>query len=98
MDDLQEVVITHPFHPLSGQAVRIHGRVGGSKRAMVHYFADSPAGPSLIGIPISWTSLWRPDHFERVAAGRSLFRAEDLVELREAVDSLLSPGPEGVQK
>ena len=91
-------MITHPFHPLSGQAVRIYDRVGGSKRAMVYYFADSPAGPSLIGIPISWTSLGRVDDFERVAAGRSLFRADDLVALRDAVDSLRLPGRKGVQK
>ena len=78
--------------------MRIYDRVCGSKRAMVRYFADSPGGPSLIGIPISWTSLWRPDDFERAAAGRSLFRADDLALLREAVDSLRSPGREGVQK
>ena len=91
-------MITHPFHPLRGRAVRIYDRVGGSKRAMVRYFADSPGGPTVVGIPIFWTSLWRADDFERVASGRSLFRADDLVALREAVDSLLSPALERVQK
>ena len=98
MDDLQEVVITHPFHPLRGQGVRIYDRTDGSKRAIVRYLAESPGGPSLISIPISWTSLWRPDDFERAAAGRSLFRTDDLALLREAVDSLRSPGRKGVQK
>ena len=78
--------------------MRIYDRVSGSKRAIVRYFADGPGGPSLIGIPISWTSLWRGDDFERTSAGRSLFRADDLAALREAVDVLLAPGREGVQK
>ena len=42
--DLQDVVITHPFHPLRGRTVRIYDRVGGCKRAIVRYFADGPAG------------------------------------------------------
>ena len=78
--------------------MRIYDRVDGSKRAIVRYVADGPGGPSLIGIPISWTSLWRPDDFERAASGRSLFRADDLAALREAVDSLRSAGRKGVQK
>ena len=58
---------------------------------MVRYVADGPACPVLISIPVSWTSLRRVDDFERVASGRSLFRADDLVALREMVDSLLAP-------
>ena len=91
-------MITHPFHPLRGRTVRIYDRVGGCKRAIVRYFADGPAGATLASIPVSWTSLRRVDDFERVAAGRSLLRSDDLVELRELVDSLLAPAVERDQK
>ena len=91
-------MITHPFHPLRGRAVRIYDRVGGCKRAIVRYFADGPTSATLVSAPVSWTSLRRVDDFERVASGRSLFRAEDLVALREVVDSLLAPAVERDQK
>ena len=91
-------MITHPFHPLRGRALRIYDRVGGCKRAIVRYFADSPAGATLVSAPVSWTSLRQVDDFERVASGRSLFRADDLIVLREVVDSLLVPAVERDQK
>ncbi len=65
---------------------------------MVRYFADGPAGATLVSVPVSWTSLRRIDDFERVASGRSLFRADDLVALREVVDSLLGPAVERDQE
>ena len=65
---------------------------------MVRCFADGPAGATLVSVPVSWTSLRRIDDFERVASGRSLFRADDLVALREVVDSLLAPAVERDQK
>ena len=55
---------------------------------MVRHFVDGPAGPVLVSVPVSWTSLRCVDDFERVASGRSLFRADDLAALREIVDSL----------
>ena len=71
--------------------LRLHDGVGGSKRSIVRYFADDTAGAILFSVPVSWTSLRRVDDFERVASGRSLFRADDLIALRELVDSLLAP-------
>ena len=65
--------------------------MSGSRRAIVRYFVDRPAGAVLASIPISWTSLRRVDDFERVASGRSLLRSDDLIELREVVDSMLAP-------
>ena len=91
-------MITHPFHPLSGRTIRVYDRVSGSRRAIVRYFVDRPPGAVLASIPVSWTSLRRVDDFERVASGRSLFRADDLVELREVVDSMLSPATKRDQK
>ena len=96
--DLRDVVITHPFHPLRGQAVRVYDRVGGYKRAIVRYFADAPPGATLVSAPVSWTSLRKVDDFERVAAGRCLFRGDDLIVLRELVDTLLAPPVERNQK
>ena len=91
-------MITHPFHPLRGRTVRIYDRVSGSRRAIVRYFVDRPAGAVLASIPISWTSLRHVDDFERVSSGRSLLRSDDLVELREVVDSMLAPAVERDQK
>ena len=62
--------------------------------AMVRHFVDGPGGPVLVSVPVSWTSLRRVDDFERVASGRSLFRADDLAALREIVDSLRSQARE----
>ena len=91
-------MITHPFHPLSGRAVRIYDRVGGSRRAAVRYFAGSPTDATLVSVPVSWTSLRQVDDFERVASGRCLFRGDDLIVLRELVDALLVPSGERDQK
>ena len=91
-------MITHPFHPHRGRALRLHDGVGGCRRSIVRYFADGPAGAILFSVPVSWTSLRRVDDFERLASGRSLFRADDLVALREVVDSLLAPSAKRNQK
>lgn len=65
---------------------------------MVRHFMVGPAGPVLVSVPVSWTSLRRVDDFERVASGRSLFRSDDLAALREMVDSLLEASRGGDQK
>ena len=91
-------MITHPFHPLRGRAVQNYDRLGGSKRAIVRYFADGPTGATLVSVPVSWTSLGQADDFERVASGRCLFRGDDLIVLRELVDALLAPAVERDQK
>ncbi|MCY4467380.1 MAG: hypothetical protein OXC08_01560 [Thiotrichales bacterium] len=66
--------------------------------AMVRHFVDGPGGPVLVSVPVSWTSLRRVDDFERVAAGGSMFRPDDLAALREIVDSLLEQGEKCNQK
>jgi len=38
-----------------------------------------------MALPASWTDLVPPDPFVAVAAGRSLFRADDLLELAQLV-------------
>lgn len=44
----------------------------------------------LIAFPASWTDVIAVDPFVAVAEGRSLFRAEDLLELAELVGRLRS--------
>ena len=62
---------------------------------MVRYVADSQ---TLVSIPISWTNLRVVDDFERISSGRSYFRADDLAELRELVDSRSDSGRRRDQK
>ena len=79
---------------MRGRPLRIHDRVTVNRVAMVRHFVDGPAGPVLVSVPVSWTSLRRVDDFERVASGRSMFRADNLAALREIVDSLSRPDRE----
>ena len=44
---------------------------------------------TLTAFPVAWTNYRSVDDFERASAGRSLFRVDDLQELRELVDLLL---------
>lgn len=72
--------ITHPFHPLFGQEFDLvqYRRNWGEDRVYFH-----AAGIPLTSIPASWTNVSPVDPFVAVAAGRSMFRIEDLLELVE---------------
>jgi len=50
------------------------------------YFHDDNG--RLIAIPAAWTSVFPPDPFVRVAAGRSPFRLQDLLELARLLGML----------
>ena len=54
------------------------------------YFYDE--NEQLVAMPASWTDATAADPFRVVAAGRALFRAEDLWELAELVQRLTLPG------
>jgi Family of unknown function (DUF5372) len=74
--------VTHPFHPWCGHefvfvAVR---QTWGEERV---FFLDEDG--TLKSLPTAWTDAAAPDVFVVVAAGRSPFRAEDLVALAELV-------------
>lgn len=75
----------HPFHPWLGREFElvVHRRTWGEDRL---FFYDERG--RLIALPASWTDFVRPDPFIKIAAGRSLFRAEDLCELVEQIRSL----------
>jgi hypothetical protein len=75
----------HPHHPLSGQQFDLisQGQAWGEDRV---FFRD--AGGQLRSMPTGWTSVAMQDPFVVVAAGRSLFRLEDLIALCALVRDL----------
>ena len=72
------VRVTHPFHPLFGQAldVVVHRHNWGEDRV---YYRDGHG--HLTSVPAGWTSVVPEDAFVAVAAGRSRFWVQDLVDL-----------------
>jgi Family of unknown function (DUF5372) len=74
----QRFQITHPYHPLFQEEFDLvqYRHNWGEDRVYFH-----AAGGDLTSIPANWTSLSSRDPFVAVAAGRSLFRIEDLLEL-----------------
>jgi Family of unknown function (DUF5372) len=81
------VRVTHPFHPLFGQVldVVVHRHTWGEDRV---YYRDGRG--LLTSLPAGWTSLVPEDAFVAVAAGRSRFRVQDLVDLAAVVVRLRS--------
>jgi hypothetical protein len=75
--------VTHPFHPWSGRefvfvAVR---QTWGEDRV---FFLEEDG--TLKSLPTGWTDAAAPDVFVAMAAGRSPFRAEDLLGLAELIE------------
>ena len=70
--------VTHPFHPLRGQTFELltYRFNWGEDRVM--YVGSSGRTRSL---PVAWTSVAPIDPFVSVAAGRAVFRLEDLLAL-----------------
>ncbi|MXW31116.1 MAG: hypothetical protein F4X54_00825 [Chloroflexi bacterium] len=77
--------MTHPFHPLHGREFDLVEIVAASGIRRVFYADD---GGTLRTIRQAFTSLALVDPFARVAAGRSAFRVQDLLELAAFLDSL----------
>ena len=77
--------ITHPFHPGSGQEFDLvaYLHAWGENRAYFHM-----EGEHLVSVPASWTDLVPEDPLVCLAAGRSPFRAVDLMELAQLVEGL----------
>jgi Family of unknown function (DUF5372) len=75
--------ITHPFHPLLGNEYELVGRhlTWGEDRVL-YYGPEGRLKSFLVNI----TDLFPIDAFIRVSAGRSAFRVDDLLELREQLD------------
>ena len=77
--------VTHPFHPLKGQkfklVVRRHN--WGDDRVFFHN-----AEGQWTSISANWTTVVPEDPFVTMAAGRSLFRFEDLLKLTDFLERL----------
>ncbi len=75
--------IVHPHHPLAGQRFRLvtYRNNWGEDRV---YFHNSDG--RVCSIPACWTSVAPSDPFVVLAAGRCLFRYEDLVKLADLVE------------
>ena len=75
--------MTHPYHPLFQQEFELvsYRQDWGEDRV---WFQDKLG--RLHSLPTSWTDASAVDPFVAVAAGRSLFRVADLIELARQID------------
>ena len=55
------------------------------------YFHDEHG--RLVSLPAAWTSVFSPDPFVVLSAGRSAFRVQDLLELARLLNSLPQEEP-----
>ena len=77
-----QVRVTHPFHPLCGEVIDFVERRHNWGEDRVFY---RDQWGHLTSMPAGWTSVEAEDPFVVVAAGRSWFRANELVELARLV-------------
>lgn len=77
--------MTHPFHPLRGQEFELldYRTAWGEDRV---YFHDAEG--RLVRLPASWTDVLPPGPIVTVGAGRSPFRADDLLRLADLIRRL----------
>ena len=75
--------ISHPFHPLAGNEYEMVDRHLSWGEDRVFYY--DPEG-RLKSFLANITDLLPIDTFTRISAGRSAFRVDDLLELRERLD------------
>ena len=75
--------VTHPNHPLYEQEFELvsYRQNWGEERVWFHDTKDG----RLHSLPMNWTDVGPLDRFVAVAAGRSLFRVTDLIELAKQV-------------
>jgi hypothetical protein len=73
--------ITHPFHPLRGQAFPLLSQrfAWGEERV---FFLDAQTH-EVHSLPLAWTSLAPPDPFLIVADGEAVLRLRDLQQLAQ---------------
>jgi hypothetical protein len=84
---IQVFTVTHPFHPLRGQTFEVfavRNNWGGDR---VSYL---DATGRLRTLPVEWTDVLGPDPVITIGAGRALFRADRLRQLRRLVDEQLA--------
>ena len=76
--------MTHPFHPLYGREFELVERRCPWGDAWTYFFDERG---ELRRVRTAWTDLVEADPWVVVAAGRSPFRLEDLIELGDLIDS-----------
>ena len=81
--------MTHPFHPLHGRefVLLTSVRRWGEDRV---YFEDDQG--RIVSLRAQWTSVFSPPPVVALAAGRSAFRADDLLALARLLGGLKSKG------
>jgi hypothetical protein len=79
------VRVTHRFHPWFGREFEFVKRRKNWRDDRVYFFDDAGG---LASLPAGWTDAVAEDPFVTVAAGRSPFRAADLLKLAELVAGL----------
>ena len=77
--------ITHPFHPLRGAEHELVTRKLTWGEDRVFYY--DPGG-NLKSLMTNVTDVVSMDAFDRISAGRSALRVDDLLELRSIFDKL----------
>jgi hypothetical protein len=85
--------ITHPFHPLRGAEYELVTRKLTWGEDRVFYYDPSGKLKSLL---TNVTDVVSTDAFERISAGGSAFRVDDLLELRRLFDKR-KPAAKGAQ-
>jgi hypothetical protein len=87
--------ITHPFHPLQGTEYELVVRRTNWGEDRVFYYDRQGA---LKSFSVNVTDMVQADAFARTSAGRSAFRLDDLLELRDLLDrhSWSAGGDKGV--
>lgn len=83
--------IVHPFHPLRGTEYELVTRKLTWGEDRVFYYDGSGKLKSLLS---NLTDVVSNDAFHRIWAGRSAFRADDLLELRRIFDRRNRAGKE----
>lgn len=79
--------IIHPFHPYRNIEFEIDNvrRLPGESRV---FFLNTKGRKS--SVPLDWTDIGPKDPFVVVAAGRALFRVEDLLGLARLIEEIKS--------
>jgi Family of unknown function (DUF5372) len=93
--EIRRFRVTHPYHPLFQQEFELvsYRQNWGEDRV---WFQDKLG--RLHSLPTSWTDAGAVDPFVALAAGRSLFRVADLIELARQIDRWKSVGAERTVK
>ncbi|MBC8461405.1 MAG: hypothetical protein H8D67_25810 [Deltaproteobacteria bacterium] len=77
--------ITHPFHPLHNKKFEIYSIKKPHGESRVYFYNMKSR---MVSVPLRWTDIGPPDPFVKIAAGRSFFRADDLIRLYNLIQNI----------